>query len=838
MTTVDLSFLSMVAKPTRYTGGEVNEVVKQEHDGLLHVAIAFPDLYEIGMSYTGLPILYTVLNANQDIWAERIFMPAPDMQAALEERGLPLYGLESKRPLGEFDLIGFTLQFELTYTNILHMLQLGGIPWRSADRTEGYPIVVAGGPCGVNPEPLAPFVDAFFLGDGEEGFADLAEVVRRTKGCPRPEVLRALAAVEGTYVPALYATETDTDTGLEVVTGPLEEGVPFPVKRRILWNLHAHPFPEKILVPHHEIVHERFAVEIARGCSVGCRFCQAGYIYRPARERSPQEVRHAIRCGLAATGFNEVSLLSLNAGEYPGIEILAAAVAADGKAQSVGVSMPSLRVPSLTSELVASLSSGRKSGFTLAPEAGTQRLRNVINKQVTEHELARAAAVVFGGGWELVKLYFMIGLPTETEEDVDGISRLGRVVIESAKAAGCRRPRVNLSTSSFVPKPFTPFQWSAMDRPETLREKQLRLKQALKLPITYRWHDVEASVVEAVFSLGDRKTAAALEEAARLGCRLDGWGEHFDHDLWQMAFSNTGLDPDRYAHRPRDKSERLPWDHIDIGVTKAFLWREWEKALSAETTNTCGMDSCYGCGYFAKQCIAGEFAPTGRDEALALMDAALAPSPAPAPAASKFRLGFSKTGTARFLGHLDLVDVLVRALRRAGVKLAYSHGFHPMPKVELPSPLPLGVEGLEEWMEFEASGVDADALLGRLRNDLPAGLQASALFPVPPGAAKLSSLLVHKYRIGTERLTEEEASALRKQADAFSSATEWNIIRESKGKSRSLDLRKRIRALEWNGTDLEVTLETGGFMDLVGILAPGPEREKMGLARTRLTAGG
>jgi len=845
VTKVDLSFLGSVAKPTRYTGGEVNEVRKTEREGLLHVALCFPDLYEIGMSYMGLSILYAAVNAREDAWAERVFMPAPDMRAALEARGLPLYGLESKRPLAEFDVLGFTLQFELTYTNILHVLSLGGLPWRSSDRDGRHPLVIAGGPCAVNPEPLAPFVDAFFIGDGEEGFGEVLDVVRRTEGRPRPEVLRALAAVEGVYVPALYRTEVDGLSGLEVVAGPAVEGAPFPVRRRILWDLDRTPFPAEVLVPHHEVVHDRFSMEIARGCAVGCRFCQAGYIYRPARERSPEAVRAAIREGLAATGFNEVSLLSLNAGEYDGIETLVTAVAEEGKSQSVGVSMPSLRVPALTPELVAALGAGRKSGFTLAPEAGSQRLRDVISKQVTEEQIARAAKVVFGGGWDLVKLYFMIGLPTETQEDLEGIVRLGRLVVDKAKEAGCKRPRVNLSTSSFVPKPFTPFQWAAMDAPEVLLSKQEFLKKSLGRPVAYRWHDVGASSVEAVLSLGDRRAARALEEAARLGCAMDGWTEHFRLDLWQEAFRRAELDPQFLVNRPRPKEGRLPWDHLEVGVTKAFLWREWEKALAAQPTDKCGAESCYGCGYFAKRCVAGEFGRPSADAATSTPHASpLTPhegepshlTPPEEIPASRFRMRFSKTGEARFLGHLDLVDVLVRSFRRAGVKLAYSQGFHPMPKVELPAPLPLGVEGVDEPMEFEAALPEPEACLASLRRALPAGLAVLALGPVPPGAPKLSALILHEYAVGAGRLTPDEAAALRSRAEEFLAAPTWPVTRESKGKIRTLDLRLRVKGLSWEGKALRVAMETGGFMDLVAALVPGPERERLALSRTRLTA--
>ncbi|MCI4398442.1 MAG: TIGR03960 family B12-binding radical SAM protein [Acidobacteria bacterium] len=836
MEKVDLSFLRSVAKPTRYIGGEVNEVVKPDGGELLHVALAFPDLYDIGMSYMGLSILYSAVNKRDDAWAERVFMPWLDMEAEMEGRHLPLYGLESKRPLAEFDVIGFTLQFELTYTNILQMLRLGGIPWRSSDRNEGHPLVIAGGPCAVNPEPLAPFIDAFFIGDGEEGFGDILDVVKAFRGKPRSALLRELSRVEGVYVPALYVTEPGGPSAFEVVTGAVD-GAPLPVRKRILWNLDSHPFPAKVLVPHHEVVHDRYSIEIARGCSVGCRFCQAGYIYRPARERSFDEVFQSANDGLASTGFNEISLLSLNAGEYSGIENLVRAISTEGSEHQVGVSMPSLRVSALTRELAKSLGAGRKSGFTLAPEAGTQRLRNVVNKQITEADVMNAASVVFSSGWNLVKLYFMIGLPTETEEDLHGIEKLAKLVAHKAREVGCKTARINLSTSSFVPKPFTPFQWCAMEKPENLRAKQNWLKDNLRRPVTYKWHDVDASVIEAVLSLGDRRVANAIEEAARLGCRFDGWTEQLRRDLWQEAFKRANIDVAFYLHRDRAKDEPLPWDHIDVGVRKDFLWREWQQALAAEPTNKCGADSCYGCGFFAKQCMAGEFERSRESEIFPSAEPSKAASAETAVAEiSKYRLTFSKTGTARFLGHLDLVDVLVRALRRAGVALAYSKGFHPMPKVELPSPLPLGVEGLNELMEFEALSVDAEKLLGFLRSSLPRGLAPIAIAKVSPGLEKLGALRFQRYEIDPSGLSALEREALIEKAAAFQQAATWPVEKVHKGQARTYDLKERVKSLSWKEGTLRVTLETGGFMDLVQLLAPANATDRLSLRRLGLTA--
>lgn len=885
---MDLSFLRGVAKPTRYTGGEVNEVVKEDRPDLLHVALAFPDTYDIGMSYLGLQILYRALNSREKIWAERAFMPMPDMEEALVSRGLPLYALESKRPLSAFHLIGFSLVFELSYTNVLHMLRLGGVPARASERGEGHPLVLAGGPCAVNPEPLAEFVDAFFLGEAEEGFLEICDAVRANLGRPRAELLRALARVPGVYVPSLYRTETAPASGATVVAGPAEEGVPYPVVRRALWDLDAHPFPSDLVVPHHEVVHDRLSVEIARGCSAGCRFCQAGYTYRPYRERSGGSILKSVRGGIDATGFNEVTLLSLNAGEFGGIEALSREVARGGASQRLGVAMPSLRASSVTPELVSSLSSGRKSGFTVAPEAGTQRLRDVVNKNITEEDLLGAASAVFSSGWNLVKLYFMLGLPTETDEDVDAIARLAEGVVGAARRAGNRRAQVNLSTSSFIPKPFTPFQWRPMERPSELLEKQARLKRLLRRPVAYKWHDVRATTVEAALCLGDRRVGRAVARAAELGCRLDAWSEHFRYDLWQKAFADSGLDLEALACRERGRDERLPWDHLDMGVRKEFLWREWERAQRGETTPACGPGACTGCAEFAKRCIAGEFerreqeagsreqrgnsnppcppsqrgeedgtsssvasplssspssphhpipsSPEHGDKGQETGDQRRPPSAGPIPSSPlKYRMRYRKDGPAAFLGHLDLVDVLVRALRRAGTPLAYSQGYHPMPKVEPAAPLSLGVEGRAEWMDLTLTEGPSRGILSRLNGLLPRGLRAEEIAPLRPSAPPLSAFTLQSYQIGLGDLAEAERADLSEHVAAFLAAPSWTVTRGAKVGSKTVDLRPRVSRLEVHGDVLALELKQGGFMDLLEVLFPGPERGRLRLVRTALS---
>ncbi len=832
---MDLSFLVGVDKPTRYTGGEVNEVVKDEAADLLHVALAFPEAYEIGMSYPGMKILYGRLNGQPDVWAERVFMPMPDMEEAMAAREIPLYALESRRAFGDFDVIGFSLLFELTYTNVLHMLRLGGIPVRSSQRGDGHPLVIAGGPCACNPEPMADFVDAFFIGDGEEGFLEIVDAVRTHGREDRAALLRALAQIEGVYVPSLYETGSDPQSGMTVVAGPKEDEIPFPVRRRIVWDLDTHPFPESFPVPNLEVVHDRYSVEIARGCSVGCRFCQAGILYRPYRERSPEAVRKAVRGGLERGGYNEATLLSLNTGDYREIEALASAVARDGKERSAAVSLPSLRASSLTPELVASLGSGRKSGFTIAPEAGTQRLRDVVNKKITDEEIPRAAAAVYGSEWRAIKLYFMLGLPTETDEDIEGIPKIAKAVILAGREAGCKSPRATVSVSYFVPKPFTPFQWFPMERPESLLAKRNHVRHSLRRPVDFKSHDMESSLVEALFSRGDRRLGRLLEKAAALGCRFDGWTEHFRWDLWKEAMEHAGVDFDAYVHRERSKDELLPWDVVDSGVRKAFLWKEWERALKGETTPDCSSESCAACGDFAKRCKEGEFERTSSIEEIdqpAVEGGEAVPEPPPK---TRYRMVFRKEGPARFIGHLDLVDVLIRALHRSGVRLAYSQGFHPSPRVEPCAPLPLGVEGREEWLQFEAAAIeDLPELLRRLGEALPRGLEPTTLYPAPEGATPLSAYTVQYYEVDLGRLTEAEREAVCGRTEEFLASDEWVIVKESKRKRREIDLRKRVTGLRMDKNRLHVALRTGGFMDLLAVLAAGLDKGRLDLARVRL----
>ena len=593
------AILSRVQKPARYTGGEYNAVVKDPKRVDTRVAMCFPDTYEIGMSNLGVRILYGLMNELPGVWCERVFAPWGDMEEEMRREGLPLYGLESGDPISGFDIIGFSLGYEMAYTNVLNMLDLAGVPLRSADRDEDAPLVIAGGTCAYNPEPLAPFVDIFSLGEGEEVTVELIRLYQRARreGWSRQDLLAAAAGVPGLYVPSLYTAVYHED-GTVAAIEP-KEGAPELVTKRIVQDLDKAYFPVKTIVPSTEIVHDRVMLEVFRGCIRGCRFCQAGYAYRPVRTRSPQLL---VEQGIAAcqdSGYQEMTLSSLSTSDYRPLEGLCDGLLEWCEPNKVSLSLPSLRADNFSMGLMQRLQHVRKSGLTFAPEAGTQRLRDAINKNVTEADLMNSCRTAFLGGWNTVKLYFMLGLPTETDEDVLGIADLAKKVLqlwrETApdKRRGCR---ITVSTACFVPKPHTAFQWEGqVTREEYLRRVKLLRDNMREKSIVYHWHDPDTSFLEAVFARGDRRLADVIETAWREGAKFDSWSEYFDLDRWLRAFDACGLDPAFYANRTRDREEVLPWSRISTGVTPAFLWRERERAYEAVITPDC-RKQCTGCG--------------------------------------------------------------------------------------------------------------------------------------------------------------------------------------------------------------------------------------------------
>lgn len=592
--------LMQVNKPGRYVGGELNAVMKDPKNVDVRFAFCFPDTYEIGMSHLGMKILYSLFNQMEHVWCERVFAPWIDMEELMRQNDIPLFALESKDPVKDFDMLGFTLQYELSYTNVLNMLDLAGIPLRSADRHSLSPIVTAGGPCACNPETMADFIDLFFIGEGEEVDCEVIELYRVCKAENRSKeyFLRKAAQIPGVYVPSLYRVEYNDDNTIKEMIPT--EGAPKTIKKRLLMDMNRAFYPDRFVVPYIEIVHDRTVQEIFRGCIRGCRFCQAGFIYRPVREKSIDTINAQSRDLCANTGYDEISLSSLSTSDYSQINGLLDELLTWTRDEKVSVSLPSLRVDGFSNELTAKIKTVRRSGLTFAPEAGTQRMRNVINKNVTEEELLKTVNIAFDGGWSKVKLYFMLGLPTETLEDVEGIAELGQAVVEAyysnPKRSKGRGVSVTISASSFVPKPFTPFQWEPQNTMEMLKEKQKHLIGSVKSrKITCNYHEADTSYMEGIFARGDRRLGPVLEEAHRRGCRFDGWSDCFSLEKWLEIFKDCGVDPAFYANRRRSFDEVLPWDHIDYGVTKSFLIRECQAAYKSATTPNC-REKCSACG--------------------------------------------------------------------------------------------------------------------------------------------------------------------------------------------------------------------------------------------------
>ncbi len=710
-------YLSLVKKPARYMGKEVNAACKEWGGADVRVALVFPDLYEIGMSHLGLHILYHVLNGLDWALADRAYCPDTDLENLLRERGEPLWALESGRPLSQFDILGITIPYELCYTNILTILDLASVPFLSRDRDGGeWPLVIGGGSGAFNPEPVAEVFDAIVLGDGEEAVVEIAAMVRewKARGGARKELLEALAGTDGVYVPRYYEVSYGSGGRIAAVTpsGP----APASVRRRILPDLDSAPFPEKPLVPFVQTVHDRLGIEVARGCTRGCRFCQAGIIYRPVRERGPGRVMELAQRCLRATGWSELGLLSLSTGDYSQLHALIHGLMELCRPGHVALSLPSLRVGTLTKEIMAEILKVRKTGFTLAPEAGSERLRQVINKGITEEDLLETARDAFGAGWRNIKLYFMIGLPTETVEDVDAIKELAYKVL-SQRPRG-KRGQVTVSVGTFVPKPHTPFQWERQLSLEESRERFRRLRKGLRRDIRLKWHDPGLSFMEGVFSRGDRRLFRVIRDAWEMGARLDAWSDHFRPELFEAAAAQAGIDLSWYL-REREMAEPLPWDHLDTGVEKAYLAKERQRSRSLEYTSDCRGGRCHRCGV----CDFKQIRPVLFTDRAGPLAGQARPSRENGGGPWPCRFVFAKLNCARFISHLDTMRAFHRAAARAGLPVAFSRGFHPMPRFSFGDALPLGMESVCEKGEVHLeSRIEPRQFLEAMNRELPEGL--------------------------------------------------------------------------------------------------------------------
>ncbi len=683
--------LNSVKNPSSYLGTEQNCVAKDPATVKGSMVLAFPDLYEIGMAHLGLKILYHIVNAEPDLAAERVFAPGEDFAEAIRSEGMPLMSLETKKSLSDFDIIGFTIPYELSYTTILWMLDAAGVPLRSADRDESHPLVIGGGAGVYNPEPIADFFDLFVLGDGETAAVEILRETISHKDAPRRARLENLAKIRGVYVPSFFDVSYKTTGEIERVT-PLLEGYD-KVDRTFLPTLSQSPFPVKMVTPFGRPVQDRLNVEIDRGCTQGCRFCQAGTTYRPVRERTPQEVMDIFDEALKNTGYSEISPTSLSAGDYSKIEPLLKALMDRYADEKISVSMPSLRPDTVTGPVVDQIRRVRRTGFTIAAEAGTDRLRAVINKKVTDEQIIETAKRLLASGWRSLKLYFMIGLPTETDEDIESIFRLA-ARIDKIRVGSARLNNITVSVSNFVPKPHTPFQWTGQDTLDELLSKKEKLFELVKpnKRLRLKWHDAGMSFLEAVFSRGDRRLSDVVETAYRMGQKFDAWTEKFDYDKWIKAFGKVGLDPSGYANRPYGTDETLPWDHLRTGISRKFLLKERSLAMEGVITGDCKTGECLGCGINPKMCFEPYDTASSKPEQ----------KKTPAPEGRfRYRLTYHKTGPARFFSQLETQSIILRALRAVRAPVAYSEGYSPAPRVSFGPAIPVGVESADEMVDVE-----------------------------------------------------------------------------------------------------------------------------------------
>jgi radical SAM family uncharacterized protein/radical SAM-linked protein len=773
-------------KPSRYVGCELGAVVKDLDAAKLTFALAFPDTYEVGMSNLGFRLLYHGLNDRPEVACERVFLPWPDMEGMLKERGLPLFTLESRRPVRDFDVVGVTLQFELCYTSVLALLDLSGIPLLAAERSERDPVVLGGGPCAMNPEPVADFFDAFVVGEGEDVVHEFSNVVAAWKGSggSRADLLKALAAVEGVYVPSLFAPRYDPATKVLAAMEPLLPGYE-KVTRRVMPDLNALSTSayERPVVPFMQTVHDRLPIEIQRGCTRGCRFCQVGMITRPTRQRDPKQVLRMAETGLKASGYEEVGLLSLSSGDYDCLNPLLDDFLDRWEGDRIGMSLPSLRTETMNDALAKKIGRIRKTGFTLAPEAATERMRAIINKGNREENLLQAVESIFQNGWSLLKLYFMIGLPQESDDDVIGIARLAKKCLAVARRAlpkGQGSVAINLGASTFVPKPFTPFQWEPMIDPEETRRRQALITAELggrNGAIHFKPHDSRQASIEGALALGDRRLGTVVMAAYRAGQRLDGWSEWFDEQRWMDAFAEMervhGVGLAFFAYRRKRLDEVLPWDRIDCGVSKTYLQKQLVAARNMSELVDCVLAPCSVC-----DACDYEVVKTRVYEAKDYVPEPPRPARPPEPETrTHIRMRYAKTGRLVALSHLEIMHALLRSLRRAGLPMAYSQGYHPKPKVSFGPALPVGVESRCEFMDLELMGnQSAEDVASRLSAALPPGLRLEESRAIDPRAPSISASLraVHYSAEFPEKWSD---STLAERIQAFQDAAQATVRR-------------------------------------------------------------